>query len=74
MRAFVLAVAIAGLFASTAQAGLSTTNRTSMASAETAASIERHHSERRVHRTRTIGGPIGALGNALHGIGRAVGL
>jgi hypothetical protein len=76
MRALILAVAVLGVLASAnlAQAGLSTTPREAVASADPTSSPETNRpsrrTERRGHRSRGIGGPIGAIGGAIGGIFR----
>jgi hypothetical protein len=77
MRALILAVAVLAVLANanTAQAGLSTTPREAVASADTGTPSETNHpnrvrTERRSHRPRGIGGPIGAIGGAIGGIFR----
>jgi hypothetical protein len=75
MRALIPAVAILAVLANanTAQAGLSTTPREAVASADTATPPETTRpvrSERRAHHPRPhgIGGPIGAIGGAIGGL------
>jgi hypothetical protein len=77
MRALILAVAVLGMLANAnaAQAGLSTTPREAVASADPTSPPEtnrpnRVRTERRAHRPRGIGGPIGAIGGAIGGIFR----
>ena len=77
MRALILAAAVLGVLANAnaAQAGLSTTPREAVASADPTSSPEtnrpnRVRTERRAHRPRGIGGPIGAIGGAIGGIFR----
>jgi hypothetical protein len=77
MRALILTVAVLAVLANAnaAQAGLSTTPREAVASADTATPPEANPSEhvrteRRAHhpRPRGIGGPIGAIGGAIGGL------
>jgi hypothetical protein len=77
MRALILAVAVLGVLANAnlAQAGLSITPREAVASADPTSPPEtnrpsRARTERRGHRPRGIGGPIGAIGGAIGGIFR----
>jgi hypothetical protein len=83
MRALILAVAVLSVLAvlanaDAAKAGLSSTPRdasVSVASVDTASPPETSHAarvrtERRAHRPRGIGGPIGAIGGAIGGIFR----
>ena len=77
MRALILTVAALAVLANAnaAQAGLSTTPREAVASADPTSSPEtnrpnRVRTERRAHRPRGIGGPIGAIGGAIGGIFR----
>jgi hypothetical protein len=75
MRALILTGAVLAVLANAnaAQAGLSTTPREAVASADTATPPETNRpeharTERRAHRPRGIGGPIGAIGGAIGGI------
>ena len=77
MRALILTVAALAVLANAnaAQAGLSTTPREAVASADPTSPAEtnrpnRVRTERRAHRPRGIGGPIGAIGGAIGGIFR----
>ena len=77
MRALILTVAALAVLANAnaAQAGLSTTPREAVASADPTSPPEtnrpnRVRTERRAHRPRGIGGPIGAIGGAIGGIFR----
>jgi hypothetical protein len=77
MRALILAVVILPVLASAnaAQAGLSTTPREAVASADTSSPPETNHPNRartegRAHHPRGIGGPIGAIGGAIGGLFR----
>jgi len=77
MRALILTVAVLAVLANAnaAQAGLSTTPREAVASADPTSPPETNPSEhvrteRRAHhpRPRGIGGPIGAIGGAIGGL------
>jgi hypothetical protein len=77
MRALILAVAVLAVLANAdaAKAGLSTTPREASASVDTASPPETSRPARvrtggRAHRSRGIGGPIGAIGGAIGGIFR----
>ena len=77
MRALILAVAVMAVLtnANSAQAGLSTTPREAVASADPTSPSEttrpeRVRTERRSHHPRGIGGPIGAIGGAIGGLFR----
>jgi len=79
MRALILTVAVLGVLANanTAQAGLSSTPRETVASVDTgtppeANPPERARTERRAHHPhpRGIGGQIGAIGGAIGGLFR----
>jgi hypothetical protein len=77
MRALILTVAALAVLANAnaAQAGLSTTPRETVASADPTSPPEtnrpnRVRTERRAHHPRGIGGPIGAIGGAIGGIFR----
>jgi hypothetical protein len=77
MRALILTVTALAVLANAnaAQAGLSTTPRETVASADPTSPAEtnrpnRVRTERRAHHPRGIGGPIGAIGGAIGGIFR----
>jgi len=77
MRALILTMTVLAVFANAkaAQAGLSTTPRETVASADTPPAPETNHPSRvraegRAHHPRGIGGPIGAIGGAIGGLFR----